>query len=562
MRYKKNNLTWYFRRSYMSNKSDVTKRDKLIHDFEKEIGSKYVISNEKAQQYKFNTLAIDRDVVCVVTPDNSALIPQIIKIAQKNKYSIYTISTGHNWGYGCAMPVCSECVILDLHLLQNITIIDKEHGLFEIEPGVTQQLMYEFLTDNQLDFIIPTTGAGPSCSLIGNALERGYGLSPNIDHINAIMAFEAFLPDGSLYQGPLKAFPNANISHYYRYGVGPYLDALFSQSNYGIVTKATIALKPTPEHMEILYFAIKKESDLNQMVVLIQQLLKKYPGIVNAVNLMNKNRVESTLKTKSERNNKNKKTNIINMLYKNEGMDWIVIGSLVGTKGIINAAKKEITLLVRNHCDKVTFINPKKINRIRKITHVLSFLINDPKINEGVNQISSLYNHLLGIPNETELKLAYNHSNSTPHSDSPLNPSIDNIGLIWFPPLVPLVPEQVLKFVTIIYKVCTQFNRKPLITLTTLSNLCFNATIPIHFDKSNEIDAHNAKAFFNALYSECKIAGFYVYRLDTETVKDFYNINTVHAMLSQKIKQCIDPLSTFSPGRYIKPHQHENDDIE
>ena len=33
---------------------------------------------------------------------------------------------------------------------------------------------------------MPVTGAGPNCSLLANALERGYGITPPTDHFGAV----------------------------------------------------------------------------------------------------------------------------------------------------------------------------------------------------------------------------------------------------------------------------------------------------------------------------------------------------------------------------------------
>ena len=55
-------------------------------------------------------------------------------------------------------------------------------------------------------FLVPVTGAGPDCSLLGNnALERGCGIMPHAAHFGAVTWLEAVLPDGSVYQGSLSA---------------------------------------------------------------------------------------------------------------------------------------------------------------------------------------------------------------------------------------------------------------------------------------------------------------------------------------------------------------------
>jgi hypothetical protein len=51
-----------------------------------------------------------------------------------------------------------------------------------LEPGVTQARLHEFLCDGKYPYLVPVTGAGPNCSIVGNAIERGYGITPWVDH--------------------------------------------------------------------------------------------------------------------------------------------------------------------------------------------------------------------------------------------------------------------------------------------------------------------------------------------------------------------------------------------
>jgi 4-cresol dehydrogenase (hydroxylating) len=55
------------------------------------------------------------------------------------------------------------------------------------------------------------------------------------------------LPDGELLRTGMGAMPNSEVWHHYKYGFGPYVDGLFSQSNLGIVTRMGIWLMPQPE---------------------------------------------------------------------------------------------------------------------------------------------------------------------------------------------------------------------------------------------------------------------------------------------------------------------------
>ena len=55
------------------------------------------------------------------------------------------------------------------------------------------------------------------------------------------------LPNGELLRTGMGALPGAQTWQEYRYGFGPYVDGIFSQSNFGVVTKMGIWLMPQPE---------------------------------------------------------------------------------------------------------------------------------------------------------------------------------------------------------------------------------------------------------------------------------------------------------------------------
>ena len=80
-----------------------------------------------------------------------------------------------------------------------------------------------------------------------NSLERGGGRGPLHDHFATVCGLEVVLPDGELMRTGMGAMPGSKTWQQYRYGFGPYVDGMFSQSNFGVVTKMGIWLLPEPE---------------------------------------------------------------------------------------------------------------------------------------------------------------------------------------------------------------------------------------------------------------------------------------------------------------------------
>jgi 4-cresol dehydrogenase (hydroxylating) len=117
----------------------------------------------------------------------------------------------------------------------------RPHATSVSAPGVTESQLREYLDDHAPGFMVPTTGAGPNCSLIGNALERGYGITPYADHFGAVTALEAVLPDGRLYRSALTELGAETLDQAFKWGLGPYLDGLFAQGSIGVVGPGRVA---------------------------------------------------------------------------------------------------------------------------------------------------------------------------------------------------------------------------------------------------------------------------------------------------------------------------------
>lgn len=63
------------------------------------------------------------------------------------------------------------------------------------------------------------------------------------------------------------------------YGFGPYNDALFSQSNLGIVTKLGVWLMPNPGGFQAYQISLPRDEDLHQTVDIIRPLRLNVPTL-------------------------------------------------------------------------------------------------------------------------------------------------------------------------------------------------------------------------------------------------------------------------------------------
>ena len=195
-----------------------------------------------------------------------------LRIANKHRTPVYVISSGFNWGYGSRVPVEDNCVILDLRRMNRILDFSEELAYITVEPGVTQRQVIEFLQRNKSRLWIDATGSTPESSLIGNTMERGFGHTPYGDHFANSCALEVVLPDGDCAETGFARFANAKAGPVYRWGVGPTLDGLFSQSNLGVVTRMTVWLMPAPDYFQAFFFRCDEDSALEPVIDALRPL--------------------------------------------------------------------------------------------------------------------------------------------------------------------------------------------------------------------------------------------------------------------------------------------------
>lgn len=241
-------------------------------------------------RYKANTLGAERQIKGVLRIKSRDQLPPLLNLANRKNLKLYPVSTGKNWGYGDYLPVENDCWVVDLSALNRILHFDEELKTVHVEPGVTQKQLYDFLQSRESNLMVPTTGAGPDCSLIGNALEKGYGITPYADHFLAIKKWDVLLANGDYLRSPLSRLGGVETDRIFKWGVGPYLDGLFCQSNFGVVVGATIELAERPEHFETFVFSFEHHK-LSDMALAVKELKSQMGSFCSGINFMNSRRV-------------------------------------------------------------------------------------------------------------------------------------------------------------------------------------------------------------------------------------------------------------------------------
>ncbi|GIU35507.1 FAD-binding oxidoreductase [Shewanella schlegeliana] len=515
--------------------------------------------------YGANTIATDRDITgaFIVLPIDGKQsqtaeeenISTILRLAGKYQITLYPISSGNNWGYGSANPVddVAPCFILDLSKLKRIEI-NAQLGIVRLQPGVTQQELRQRLDRDNLRLMVPVTGAGPTCSLVGNAIERGYGITPNTDHFAAVTSITAVLADGSVYRSAVHSLDQTaenTVDSCYKWGLGPYLDGLFSQSNLGVVTDMTIRLAPLPECVESFYLFCVDDKALESVATLVRKILKDFPGIVGSINILDCRRMLSMVVQPSKNNHMNDLDYVERLQASHKVYQWTCMGSLYGNHEVVQAVKRQLKKRIKEvSCvNRSVFISTNKLKVASKVfDHLPQQLFSGLRKQLAALQKSTLI--MRGVPCDVALPLAYWRNDLAPTSYEALNPARDNCGLLWYAPLIPVSNSKIREFVDMVRSVCPKYGVEPLITMTALRHDCIDSTIPLLFNRRDAEAIKNAKRCLDELFMQGCKRGFVPYRLNVEQQLHFLSADDPHWTLVRKIKQAMDPNNIIAPKRY------------
>lgn len=253
--------------------------DKALGGFAKVVGGEWVFRSEQDVALYRDAYSIywgegeEKVASAAVAPRTTQEVVEIVRVANRHGIPLYPISTGKNLGYGGSAPVLSGSVVLDLKRMDRVLEVNERHAYALVEPGVSYLDLHQYIRERGLKVWIDCPGPGWG-SVIGNSLDRGVGytLADFRNHFEAHCGMEVVLPTGELMRTGMGAMPNAETWQQFKPGYGPWVDGLFSQSNFGIVTKMGFWLMPQPEAFGTGRVGVPRYRDMITLVDVISRL--------------------------------------------------------------------------------------------------------------------------------------------------------------------------------------------------------------------------------------------------------------------------------------------------
>jgi 4-cresol dehydrogenase (hydroxylating) flavoprotein subunit len=525
--------------------------DTILDSFRSVVGDDFVVvDRKKCVEYEKTTFVTNNKIPAIIYPGSTSEIQQCIEIANKYMISVYPISTGKNIGYGSRVPSSDSCVILELSRMNKIIELNEDLGFVTLEPGVTQRQLYEFLQTRKSNFWMDATGSTEAHSIIGNIAERGFGHTPYGDHFGNVGGMEVVLANGDIIHTGLGRFPNAKAKGVYRWGLGPYLDGLFTQSNLGIITQVTVWLMPAPEYYEYFYFSFERHDQIAEIINLLRPL-RLNGTIKSAVHIANDYKVLSSIQLYPWDKTQGKvplTQDILDQAAKSWDFGaWNGYSALYGTRQEVLSAKKKIKKQLNGKVKKIRFLNDSTI-KVAELIQKPYHYITGINLPEMLKILKPVYFLTKGIPSDKFIESTYwRIKDGVPAN---MDPDADSCGLLWCAPIAPIDGIHAAAIWHITKPIFEIYGFEPMISITLLTERSLSSVITIAYDRNIAGEDQKAMVCHDQLLKKLTDEGYYPYRQGIQSLGKLAGAEASYMRLLKSLKAALDPNNILAPGRY------------
>ena len=452
-----------------------------------------------------------------VAPRTVEQVQKVVTIARKHQAPLWTVSTGRNYGYGGAAPRKSGCIVVDLKRMNRIIEVNEKHAYAVVEPGVSYYELYEYIQKRGLKLWIDCSAPAWG-GVLGNFADRGVGYTPFGEHFLAQCSMQVVLADGTVVETAMGASDNAQAKYHYKYGHGAWVDGLFTQSNFGIITRIGMWLMPEPPGYRPYMVTFPKEEDIAPITDTVQPLKLNMviPNAATTVGLIWEAAVKVTkaqyysgsgVMPESARKKMAADLNIGN---------WNFYAALYGPESIMDVNWEIIR------------------DSFSRIPGAKFYAADDRKGDAAFDYRAKL---MRGIPNMTEFGLL-NWVGAGSHID--------------FSPMSPVTGSGALKQFEVIRDVCHQYDFD-YIGEFLIGWRDMHHVLMLVFERDNEEHKRTVRELFSALIEEASKEGYGEYRTHLHymnQIAETYNWNERALYKSiEALKDAFDPAGILSPGK-------------
>lgn len=480
----------------------------------------------------------------------------LVNAARQAGTPLYPVSTGLNFGYGGKSPVLPGCALVDLsrmNKIRNADAISLANPVAVIEPGVTQAQLHEFLQQHCPELTFNVTGSARATSILGNALDRGVGyFGPRKEDV---FGLEVVCGSGKLlHTGFRRLGEQSPLAHSHPYGVGPILDGLFFQGNFGIVTSACFRLVPRRPCQVALSLSLR---DAAQLPLFIDQLaaLKREGFVESVTHIGNQGRTHATLMrgitAYLQEHCKMPQAQLAGeaaaVLRAIAPGEWSSLGAITGTAAQVRASLAEIRRRMKPIA-KVTEVTADKLERGYALLHRLRRWAPARARAAGIAAIRPLHALALGVPTDAAIDNLLWQSGAA-HLDA-VQLDQSDCGLLFINPALPLNGAFVAATIAELEEIAALHGHRLYMTLNIETPTSLVAVINLLFNRADPIEQTSAHGCADALLAHMRERGLEVYRARADMMAAMVAAHPHYWDTVRALKGELDPANIIAPGRY------------
>lgn len=431
-----------------------------------------------------------------------------ILVAKDFQVPVYPFSTGKNWGLGSKVPPRTPCALLDMSAMNQIREVNQKLHYAVIEPGVTQQQMVDYLRERDLPLLVNLTGSSPNSSLLANTLERGTGF--HRQRTDDCRGLEVVLGDAEVLRTGFWAERTATAPHFYRHGLGPTLDGIFTQSNFGVVTAMVFDLIPRPSKIALMCFAF----DDDALAEVFDRLRSLY--------------VQGVLRWISHVFNDAR----MNTMNESKNPPWLAITAVMGDD------------------DQLAYYVSQLTTKLGPLGTGIQFIREDQVDVEGADpMITAMFDVHRGKPTwGFLLGLYHTIAGEVPDNYDDLDQTA--FGMLACLPVLPMLGEKVVELRNTFTQICEAHSLHPAITFNPIDSTSLEVVGNLYFDRRDAGAVSRAHACLSELHRALYSQGVRFYRTDISSMEYLTGQPSSHWRIVDKIGQALDPQGIIAPGRY------------
>jgi 4-cresol dehydrogenase (hydroxylating) len=501
------------------------------------LGAEHVVTDAAALERAMTaTYATTARVPAIVRPGSTAEVQACLLAANRLGVPVYPTSRGKNWGFGSRVPASDGAVLLDLGRMNRVVDFDEALAHVTVEPGVSFADLHAFLGARGSRLFASTVGAGPHASVLANALERGDGSGPLGDRWSHVCALEVVLPTGEVIHTGPDRFEGAKSASVARWGPGPALDGLFSQSNLGVVTRMTVWLAPLPRSLTPVRFSVVDPARLPALVDACRAL--RLEGTLRAmVGIWNDYRVLSTVQQypwEATGGATPLRREQLARLRTPSAARWF--GSTAVYAATASEGRAALARVANVLRPLVDHISAETRTGAPTSGHEL-FATSDPAIA-----------FLQGIPHKESLHSLYWRKRMPIPPD--VDPDRDRCGAIWTAVPLPFEGRATAEVASLLEDLLLDHGFEPMIAMVAQTDRMATIVPLILYDRDVAGADAQATACRDAVIAALARAGYPLGRLGVGSMDALPAPTDAHGALMARLKRALDPNDILAPGRY------------